>query len=106
MRTNHFLFRLVSCGFLVSSLLFVLPVPTAAQDTGTISATLVDSSDPSVPGAAVSLPVQSTVEARTLGTIERGAFIFRAAQPGTYAVSVELSGFRQRELEIDTVSQV
>jgi hypothetical protein len=91
MRTNDF--RLVLCGFLVSGLLFVLPVLTAAQDTGILSGTLADSSDHRVPGAAVTLLVHRTVENPRPG-IGRWEHGFRAVQPGTYAVSVELSGFR------------
>ena len=68
-------------------------VPARAQDTGTISGSVVDQSGQVLPGASVSLIDEATSIARTIVSNERGDFAFRAVQPGTYTVTVELSGF-------------
>src|SRR5215510_1213956 len=69
----------------------------AAQDTGTVSGTVVDASAQVVPGATVTLTNEATADARTLTSDERGAFSFRAVPPGSYTVRIELSGFRRFE---------
>src|SRR5437762_6866631 len=69
-------------------------VPATAQNTGSISATIVDSSGQVVPGATVTLTNEATADARTLVSNERGDFAFRAVPPGSYTVKVELVGFK------------
>ncbi|HJZ71313.1 MAG TPA: TonB-dependent receptor [Vicinamibacterales bacterium] len=78
-------------------ILLAAPRHAAAQDTGTISATVVDASGQVLPGAAVTLTNDATGASRTMVSNERGEFTFRAVQPGTYTVVVELSGFRRYE---------
>lgn len=78
-------------------LALLLSIPAAAQDTGTISGTLVDSTGQIVPGATVTLTNEATAAARTLISSERGEFAFRAVTPGSYTVKVELTGFRSLE---------
>ena len=68
-----------------------------AQDTGTVSGTVVDTTDQVVPGATVTLTNEATADARTAVTDERGEFTFRAVPPGTYTVPLELPGFRKYE---------
>ena len=75
----------------------LLAVPAAAQDTGTVSGTVIDSTGQVVPGATVTLTNERTADARTLTSSERGEFAFRAVPPGSYTVKVELSGFRSVE---------
>src|SRR5688572_9080022 len=100
------------------------PSVAGAQDTGTVLGTVIDSSDQVVPGATVTLLNQATTDSRQSVSDERGEFAFRAVPPGTYTVSVELTGFRKLEvrnnvlnassrldigrlrLEIGTVSEV
>jgi hypothetical protein len=78
-------------------LALLLAIPAAAQDTGTISGTIVDSSSQVVPGASVTLTNEATAAARTLVSNERGEVAFRAVTPGSYTVKVELTGFRSLE---------
>jgi hypothetical protein len=72
-------------------------IPASAQDTGTISGTVVDSSDQVLPGATITLTNEATGAVRTLTSNERGEFAFRALQPGSYTVVAELQGFRKFE---------
>src|SRR5262245_4455812 len=71
--------------------------PAAAQDTGSISGTVVDASGQVLPGATVTLVNEATGDARTIVSSERGEFTFRAVRPGTYTVRVELQGFQKFE---------
>jgi hypothetical protein len=71
--------------------------PTAAQNTGSVSGTVVDNSGQVVPGATVTLTNERTVDLRTLTTGPRGEFAFRAVPPGAYSLKVELTGFRTIE---------
>jgi Carboxypeptidase regulatory-like domain len=71
--------------------------PGAAQDTGTVSGTIIDASGEVVPGATITLTHEATVSARTMQSDERGEFAFRAVTPGSYTVKVELTGFRSFE---------
>ena len=83
-----------------------LPSPrdAAAQDTGTLSGTVVDASGQVLPGATVTLANEATGGTRTMVTSDRGEFTFRAVQPGTYTVTVELSGFRRYERQHNVVN--
>src|SRR5262249_38487384 len=91
----------------LSAILFIL-VPAArdvaAQDTGTLSATVVDASGQVLPGATVTLTNEATGASRAMVTSERGEFTFRAVQPGSYTVAVELAGFRRYERQHNVVN--
>src|SRR5262249_21373473 len=69
----------------------------AAQDTGIVTGTVVDQSGQVLPGATITLTNEATQTSRTQTSNERGEFTFRAVQPGTYTVAVELAGFRKYE---------
>jgi hypothetical protein len=75
----------------------LVSTPAAAQDTGIIHGTVVDSSGQVVPGATVVLTSERTADARTLVSDPRGEFAFRAVTPGSYTIRVELAGFRTFE---------
>jgi hypothetical protein len=93
--------------FVLGAVLIMLP-PVArtavAQDTGTLSATVVDASGQVLPGATVTLTNEATGAARTMISNERGEFTFRAVQPGAYTVAVELPGFRRYESQQNVVN--
>ncbi|HMF93155.1 MAG TPA: TonB-dependent receptor [Vicinamibacterales bacterium] len=91
---------------LAAILIILLPVArdAAAQDTGTLSATVVDASGQVLPGATVTLTNEATGAGRAMMTNERGEFTFRAVQPGAYTVAVELSGFRRYERQHNVVN--
>src|SRR5262245_28745669 len=78
-------------------ILAVLPRAARAQDTGIVTGSIVDASDQVIPGATVTLVNEATGVLRTIVTDDRGEFTFRAVQPGTYTVIVELQGFRKYE---------
>ncbi len=80
-----------------ASAVTMAPRPAAAQNTGTISGTVIDNTSQVVPGATVTLTNESTASARTTVSGERGEFAFRAVDAGSYTVRVELAGFRTTE---------
>ena len=75
-----------------------------AQDTGIVTGTVVDASGQVLPGATVTLTNEATLVPRALTSDERGDFAFRAVQPGTYTVTVELTGFRKLEQRSNVVN--
>src|SRR5262245_17671477 len=87
-----------SCGSVVVActvlVLLASGRPAAAQNTGTVSGTIIDSSGQVVPGATVTLTNESTADARMLVSNERGDFAFFAVPPGSYTVQVQLTGFK------------
>ena len=72
--------------FLLASLAF-------AQDTGSIVGTVKDQSGGALPGATVTL-VNAARGVRQSGqSNEQGTFVFPQLPPGTYEITVELTGF-------------
>jgi len=71
--------------------------PAAAQNTGTISGTIIDNTGQVVPGAAITLVSEATSSTRSATSDAKGDFAFRAVEPGSYTVKVELTGFRTLE---------
>jgi hypothetical protein len=78
-------------------LAFLLFTSEAAAQTGTTSlrGTIVDKTGGVVQGAKVTLsnPVRATE--RTSTTSASGAYEFLSLPPGTYSLSVEMTGFRK-----------
>src|SRR3954464_8366323 len=93
--------RLLS-GPVVALLLAV--APAAAQNTGIISGTIVDNTGQVVPGATLTLVNEATSDSRTLVSGSRGEFAFRAVEPGSYTVRVELTGFRTMQLKSNVLN--
>ena len=79
-------------------------VPARAQDTGTVSGTVVDAQGGAIPGAAVTLTDERTGTSRTLPTAAHGEFTFHSVLPGGYTVKVELTGFRSFEKRNNVVN--
>ena len=78
--------------------------PAGAQDTGTVSGTVVDTSGQVVPGATVTLTNEATADRRTTASGSSGTFTFRAVPPGAYSVRIELQGFRSFEQKRNVVN--
>ncbi|MGH9313316.1 MAG: carboxypeptidase regulatory-like domain-containing protein [Vicinamibacterales bacterium] len=78
--------------------LTLLAAPAAAQSvSGSISGTVVDSTQQVVPGAVVTLVNEQTLSTRGTVTTDTGDFVFSAVQPGRYTVKIEMPGFRPVE---------
>jgi hypothetical protein len=85
-------------------MLLPLARDAAAQNTGTLSAVVVDASGQVLPGVTVSLVNEATGATRTMTTDDRGAFTFRAVEPGSYTLVAELLGFRRYEQQHNVVN--
>src|SRR5262249_3451313 len=73
-------------------LLVIYAAPAAAQQ-GSVAGRVVDSSGGVVPGAAVVLTNTLTGEKTEMETNEVGLFRFPSTAPGTYSVTVTMTGF-------------
>lgn len=81
--------------------LLILAVPASAQ-TGSIAGTIVDESRAVVPGATVTLTGPSVRQTTTTGAT--GDYRFGNLAPGTYQISIMLSGFAPATRENIVVS--
>ena len=89
--------RSVRIAVVVLMLVACLADGAAAQNTGTITARIVDGAGAVVPGADVVLTDERTGAARTAVSDPRGDVQFVAMPPGVYTVRVSLQGFRTLE---------
>ncbi len=98
---------LKKCGALVIGLLMLLAfatVPTWAQDyRARVQGNITDPTQASVAGARVVLKNVETGVENTRSSDGTGHYIFDYVAPGTYAVSVEMSGFAKFTQENVTV---
>ena len=80
-----------------AALLIVSTAGTAAAQTGagSIAGTVKDASGGAVPGATVTVASPDKGVEQTGQSNAQGAFVFPLLPPGTYTVSVELSGFKK-----------
>src|SRR5690348_5582903 len=84
----------LAIAFAAFFIIFAFPRPTRAQSTNAeIPGTVVDSNGGVLPGATVTAKNTETGLTRPSVTDDHGAFTLNALPPGTYTVSVELSGF-------------
>jgi len=83
-------------GLLGVALLVVLTGTAAAQEfRATVKGQIVDSSKASLPGATVTVRNQDTNEVATATTNAEGNYTVPFLRPGTYTVTVEMSGFQK-----------
>ena len=82
----------------LSSALFLLwSLSASAQNTGSITGVVKDSSGGVLPGADVIVTnTQTGVEARSVSS-DDGKFQFPSVVPGSYIVAAELSGFKKNQ---------
>ena len=80
-------------------LLLVLAAATAGAQSfsGTVSGTVTDEQGGALPGATVTL--SGKTGSRTTVTDAKGEYRFTAVDPGSYAISVALTGFRPTKRE-------
>jgi hypothetical protein len=76
-----------------------------AQDAGSIRGTVSDTTGAVVPGATVTLTNEATKFARNVVTDSKGGYYFGAVGAGTYAINVEIPGFKQAERKGLRISQ-
>jgi hypothetical protein len=92
---SHPLMRLAASA--IAALLTAGAPPAAAQGGGgasSISGTVVDTSGAVIPGADVKVRDNATAREFAAVTAENGTFSVPALQPGTYAVTISLMGFK------------
>jgi Carboxypeptidase regulatory-like domain/TonB-dependent Receptor Plug Domain len=78
--------------------LFFAPATAVGQTvTGMISGTVTDASGQIIQNATVTLVSERTGDRRTVTTNDAGGFVFAAAPPGIYTITVDQRGFRKFE---------
>lgn len=92
--TNRTVWRL---GVAAVAIALLAAAPSFAQTTGRITGTLTDASGAALPGASVSITSPSLQGSQTTTSDNNGEFRFLSVPPGSYAVKVELSGFKTVE---------
>src|SRR5450631_3339406 len=85
---------LLAAATVLAAIMF-LAAPVSAQSmAATLSGTVKDPADASIPGAKITLTNRATHESRTLMTNETGLFVAPDVDAGTYDLSVEKQGFK------------
>ena len=81
---------------LSTALLLAMASGVAAQEfRATVKGQVVDSSKASLPGATVTIRNQDTNEVATATTNTDGNYTIPFLRPGTYTLTVEMSGFQK-----------
>ncbi len=84
----------------ISALVLCLPALALSQTgLGTISGTVVDSSQAVVPNATIQVMQLSTNSARTTVTNAQGLFSFPSLVASKYTLTVNAAGFKERKIE-------
>jgi hypothetical protein len=65
------------------------------QDTGSITGTVKDQSGAALPGATITVASEALGVSQVVQTNGQGAFVVPQLPPGTYAIIVELTGFKK-----------
>jgi hypothetical protein len=79
---------------LAALLFFAFTVAAQTSTTGTVSGSVADSSGAFVPKAEVQLTNVETNAVQTQTTNDSGVYVFPSVVPGTYRITVKMSGFR------------
>jgi len=78
--------------------LFFAPAMAVGQTvTGMISGAVTDASGQVIQNATITLVSETTGDRRTVTTNDTGGFVFAAAPPGIYTITVDQRGFRKFE---------
>src|SRR5438094_2915384 len=86
---------LIAIALLVLLKIVAAPAAASAQVLyGSLVGTVTDESGAAVPGATVTITHHETNAAREAVTDAAGAYRFPTLQPGTYSITVKLTGFR------------
>ena len=85
--------RAMRCWGSAVALLVLTPALAFGQDAE-LEGVVKDQSGAVVPGASITLVTPTTGARRTIATDRSGRYIFSFLNPGTYAVTAELSGFQ------------
>src|SRR5437667_8132808 len=81
---------------LVAAFAFLLVFPTQAQTiSGSLSGHVIDQQGAAVPNANVTATDPSKGFIQSQKTSASGDFLFAGLQPGNYAVTVEVTGFKK-----------
>ena len=92
LRLNSYLF--MSCLLAVLLVPVIHPGPAAqAQSAGTIGGTVTDPSGAILPGATVTITAAQGGTPKTVTANSQGAYEFRGLDPGTYTITIDVSGF-------------
>ena len=95
-----------SYGLLCAALILALANSAFAQEfRATVRGRVVDSSQAALPGAMVNVVNQQTNEVATATTNQDGAYTIPFLRPGSYTLTVEMSGF-QKYTRADMTLQV
>jgi len=86
--------RYASAAALVVMTLLLLQSAVVAQQTGTITGTVFDTTGAVIPGAKVVLVNSATKDTRQTTSNGEGYFTFAGVVSGSYSVKVEMKGFR------------
>jgi hypothetical protein len=89
--------NVISRGLVAAAIVFSLTASTFAQSAGTITGSVRDSSGAVLPGATVTAVNVAQTATHTAQSNPQGSFVLAQIPPGTYIISVELSGFKKVE---------
>ena len=92
---THAIKRGLGVALLIVSIVVMAAAASAQSGAGSIAGTVKDTSGGAVPGATVTVASPDNGVDQTGQTNLQGGFIFPLVPPGTYTVSVELSGFKK-----------
>jgi outer membrane receptor protein involved in Fe transport len=97
--------RLMNAGLqLVAALLLSVSLASAQSTTGTIRGHVEDAQGLTLPGATITATSPNLQGARTTTATENGDYVLTLLPPGTYTVTIDLSGFETQTRTISLAS--